>query len=545
MRISFIIVIISLIVLGVGFWYWQEGRFSKELVKLEILAPDKIKLGQEIEYLVKFKNQGEINLEDAKLTFEYPSYSLLSQNQKLRQEISLETIYPGQEKTISFKARLFGKEGEAKIAKTWLSYRPKNLKSFFESATTKTTIISSVPFTLDIDIPSKIVAGKEIHFYLNYFSNVDYPLANLRVLIEYPSDFEFQRAKPFSLEKNEWQIPLLNKAEGGRIEIVGKFFGEIDQNKIIEAKAGIWQDNTFILLAKAVKGIAIISPRLFISQKINGKTDYSAFPGDILHYEIFFKNIGEDPLTDLFLIIKLEGKAFNFQTLKSPGGIFKAGDNSIVFDGRTIPQLSFLDSKEEGRIEFWIELLDDWQIGGLADKNHFIKTIIFLSQAKEIFITKINSKIEISQKAFFEDQIFGNIGPHPPKENQTTTYTIIWQAKNYFNDLIDVKVKAKLAENVELTGEIFPEKAKLTFDSQSKEIVWDIGKTPTGTGIITPPFTLAFQVALTPESSQESYPLISQAVITGQDVWTGNNLESQSPGLDTILLTEIEINKSF
>jgi hypothetical protein len=81
--------------------------------------------------------------------------------------------------------------------------------------------------------------------------------------------------------------------------------------------------------------------------------------GDWLHYEIYFKNIGEEELTNLTLISKLEGEAFDFTTLKTNLGIFHPEDNSIIFDWRKVDQLVSLPPTKEGKVEFWIKLKDD------------------------------------------------------------------------------------------------------------------------------------------------------------------------------------------
>ena len=91
---------------------------------------------EEVEYLVKYKNNGNIVLEEPKLTFQYPENSLPAGENLIRTEKNLEDIYPGEEKTFSFKARLFGKEGETREAQAVLRYRPRNLKAFYESKTT-------------------------------------------------------------------------------------------------------------------------------------------------------------------------------------------------------------------------------------------------------------------------------------------------------------------------------------------------------------------------------------------------------------------------
>jgi len=545
-------IIIFILILGVaagilGFYYYQKNIYSKEVLKLEILGPEEAQAFEEIEYLVKYKNNGNITLEEPEMIFQFPENSLPSDGETLTVVKDMEDIYPGEEKTISFKGRLFGKENETSKSEATLRYRPKNLKAFYESKTTFTTKIKSTPLTFEFDVPSKAESGREIQFSLNYFSNADWPLSNLRVKIEYPSGFEFIASQPQALEKTEWDLPILNKAEGGRIEIRGKLTGEIKEQKIFRATLGIWQSGEFILLKETFRGVEVLKSSLSIFQQINGSSQYIANPGDSLHYEIFFRNIGDEPFQDLFLVIALEGRAFDYETIKTESGQFNRGDNSMVWDWRQIPKLRLLGQGDEGKVEFWINLKKDWEQSSIQDKNFTLKNKIILSQVKEEFETKINSRLEISQKGFFQDEVFGNSGPLPPKVGESTTYTVIWQAKNYYNDVKNVKIKATLSPGVKLTGRISPENSRLTFDSQSKEIIWELGDLGAGTGNIAPAPNVAFQISFTPDFSQIGLMplLVSQAKIIGEDYWTGGNLEVTSPAIDTALPDDPNVNEEM
>jgi hypothetical protein len=536
MKRKFIIFLIILAA-GVGlagFLNWKSNVYSKEILKLEILGPSEATLAEEIEYLVKYKNNGNTRLEEPRLIFEYPEYSIV-EGDVLRIEKSLDDIYPGEEKTISFKAKLLGKEGEVRLAKATLSYRPKNLKARYESATTFTTTIKSVPLTFEFDLPSKIESGKDFRFRINYFSNLNELLTDLRIQVDYPSGFEFIESSPKSLEKNEWVIPILNKSQGGRIEVSGHLSGEIGEARIFRARLGIWREGEFISLKETEKGVEIIKPSIYLRQEINGNPKYVALPGDWLHYEIYFKNIGDDDLNNLFMICKLEGEAFDFQTLKSDLGNFEPGDNSVIFDWRRVSKLQYLAPTEEGKADFWIKLKDD--LGNV--KNPVLRNKVFISQVKEEFVTRISSKLELVQKGYFQDEVFGNSGPIPPKVGEKTTYTIIWQVKNYYSDVKEVKVKATLPAQVNLTGKIFPEEwaSKFSFDSESREIVWSVGDLERGKGVLTPPPNIAFQIEFTPDETQrgQTPEIIGQAKIEGLDSWTEMTLQSTASAINTNL----------
>jgi len=534
-KLIFSIIILVVLVGIIGYWNWQRNIYSKEVLKLEILGPETVEMAEDFEYIVKYKNNGTVRLEEPRLIFEYPKQAIVPEGKPLWQEIILEDIYPGEERTIPFKARLLGKEGENMVAKASLSYQPKNLKARYESATTFTTTIKSVPLTFEFDLPSKIESGKNFTFRINYFSNLNYPLTDLRVQVDYPFDFEFIESTPESLEKNEWLIPVLNQFQGGRVEISGRVLGEVGEAKIFRAKLGIFKKGEFILLKETAKGLEIIKPLIYLRQEINGNPQYVALPGDWLHYEIYFKNIGERELTNLFMVSRLEGEAFDFQTIKSDLGQTEPGSNSVIFDWRRISKLQYLLPMEEGKVDFWIKLKDD--LGKV--KEPVLRNKVFISQVKEEFVTKISSKLEISQKGYFQDEVFGNTGPIPPKVGETTTYTIIWQVKNYYSPVKDVKVKAVLPLGVELTGKIFPEKEalKFAFDSQSREIVWSVGDLERGSGIFTPVKSIAFQIAFTPNEFQrgQAPEIISEAKITGEDSWTEQTLKAVASAINTTL----------
>ena len=75
--------ILSIIILAVsagliGYWNWQRNIYSKDILKLEILGPETVDLAADFEYIVKYKNNGTVRLEEPRLIFEYPKQAIVS-----------------------------------------------------------------------------------------------------------------------------------------------------------------------------------------------------------------------------------------------------------------------------------------------------------------------------------------------------------------------------------------------------------------------------------------------------------------------------------
>jgi len=531
-KLTFLVLLIIIVAGVFAFWFYRAGVFSKEILKLEILGPDIAKVGDEIEYTVKYKNNGNFALEQPKLIFELPENSLTEDSKTMITQ-NLKDIYPGAEEFVKFKARLLGKEGDLKVAKASLSYIPKNITARYESDTTFTTKIDSVPVTLDFDLPSKVEKGKEIQYSVNYFSSINYPLENLSIKIDPVNGFDFETSDPSSLDNSEWKLKTLNKAQGGRININGRITANAGAHLNFAAKLGMRIAGSFVEIKETNIDIEVIEPLLFISQQINGSANYVASPGELLRYEIFFRNIGSTPFDNLFMVVKLNSPAFDTSSIRTEDGGQANGD-LIVWDYKQVSGLKRLDVQQEESVKFDVKLKDGWALSDSEKNNIIVKNSVNISQITQDFDTKVNSNLGISQKGYYQNSAISNSGPIPPINGKTTTYTIAWTINNYFNDLKNVKVKANLAQNVALTGLISPESesSKFSFDSSSREIVWSAGDIPASAGNSK---FISFQVSLTPAAYQKNFiaDIISEATISGEDQATGATITAKSSAINT------------
>lgn len=539
-KILIILSVSAAILLALGVWFYFRNIYSREILKLEILGPSEIEAGERIEYIVKYKNNGDFRLEEPVLTFELSENSVLfgdfdgeefKKRGERKVEVSLEDIYPGAEKVFKFEGMLLGKEGDTAVAKAWLNYKPKNLSLKDESETSLTTIISGVPLSFDVHFPTKAESGERFNFEINYFSKIDYPLSDLRVQIEYPSGFQFIDSRPRpNFENSEWEVNVLNQAQGGRIEISGILKGNPQEVKIFKASIGFWIDGRFVLLKETTRGIELATPLIYITHQINGNPGQGVSQGEYLYYEIFFRNTGEDLMEKLFMTARLNDNIFDFNTVQPGSGTFQKNSGMIIWDSSSVSQLEFLPPGEQGKIDFWVKIKDN-----IETKNPEARIEIAIKDIKETIVSKINTKLIFSQKGYFSQSPFSNFGSNPPKVGSPTSYTVHWQIKNNQNDVNNVKIKAILPSHVRLSENVSPESAEIFFDSVSREIVWDVGFLSSKAMT-----EVYFQIIFDPQPDHkgESVDLIYEANVSANDLWTNTTLRSSYKKINTSLIVD-------
>jgi uncharacterized repeat protein (TIGR01451 family) len=531
MKLKNILIILgALALIGIAAFYWQNLSYSKQVLKLEILGPDKADMGQSLEYTVKFKNNGEVRLTNPDLFFQFPDGALLDADQQKVMHLDSTAlggdIYPGEERSFKFTTRLLGKENETKQLQARMSFQPAGLKTTNEIKTTFTTILGKVPINLSIEMPDQAASGKALNIRVSYSSNVPYPLKDLTCKMDLPADFSMQYSNPKALD-NQWDIPILNESGAGKIELSGILNGQANDQKVFKAQIGIWQDGNFIVLKDAVRGVQIIAPSVYVTQKINNSDTYTASPGDQLHYEISFLNAGTEPMQNLVLISRLDSANIDLGSIKVPEGAYQQGDNSIIWDGSKIPALQFLDVGQQGTVEFWVNVNNRWAMRNSADKNPVITNRVTISPTNQSFLTKINSSLVAEQKIYNNNQYFTNSGPYPLQVGQKTYLTVEWKVKNYYNDVEGAQIKGVLSPNVIFENQIWPSTAKITYDENTREVSCEIGSLPAGTGFLNDPKVCGFQVSVIPEMKEDTL-IVGGAQATGNDQWTGRQLQTIS-----------------
>lgn len=535
----FLLIFVLILLLGVGgtgWWFYQRNQSSKGDLILELLGPDSVTAGQEVEYTLRCRNQGLATIVQPELLFTFPAHAQPVDSEEAIIRKELDSIYPGQERVLTFKARLFGPVGEIEQAQAKIDYRLKGLKAYYSSETQLATPINNVPLTFEFDLPNSIPPQEDFQFFINYASNFDQPISGLAIQLDSPVDFEITSIEPEGIEQKKWNLPILLKKEGGQIKITGKMNQEAGEQEMFQAHLGVWTQDQFVLLKNIQQTIQIARSSVYLSQQINGRLDYVATAGDFLHYQIFFRNVSDYPLEKQFLVVKLNGNEFDLDSLMSKDGLYQPGDNSILWDWKTISSLRFLDKQKEGSVEFWINLKEDWIASSQSPE---VENIVSIDQSRRVFAVKVNSSLGLIQKAYHGNEFFEDKGPIPFEMGKTSAYTIFWQASNTYNEARNIKVQTILPKGIWFNYQSFPveEGSNLDYDTLTNKLIWNIGQLDPGQKA-----TVAFQLSLTPQNQSDlQLPLIDTSSISGMDQWTKEAITTQASivkDLSTILKNE-------
>jgi hypothetical protein len=543
-----------------GFFIWRGlTSFDADKVELEIKGAERIVSGEEVKYAVKYKNNTRLALENIKLVFHYPEDSILSHQKGLDEIIDLPDLAVGQEEEIELSVRIIGLKGEEKRAWAELNYQLAGFSSRYTSQAEFVSQVISVPLILDFDLPEKLVTGQSFDFSLRYLNQAEVAFDNLQVRIEYPTGFVFQSANLQPLEEDRiWSLGKLMAGEQGKIFIQASIQGEEGEVKSFKAQLGLFKDDQFIPYAETAGALQISSSPLSVSQTVNGSTDYITQAGQELTYQISYKNTTNVSIKNVVITSKLEGEVLDFASLKLGDGSFDGESQTIAWKASNLPALQYLGPHQQGQVSFSIKVKDSLPINDYNDKNFKIVNTVKIDSSErplalediEIagqsqLVTKIISQLSLQAQGYYYDDLISNSGPVPPRVGQTTTYTIKWRLVNTANDLSGVKVEAFLPPHVHWMNKISPSGANLKYNSQTGQLVWQVGDLSAATGVLLPVKKVAFQIAITPSLAHlgNYVELVGQSKITAQDNFTGLELTKTDKPIDTDLPDDPKIDR--
>lgn len=560
--VSLVLIGLAFMVLVVGGWLvWRNWTsFDSRGVALDIFGQDRVVSGEEINYIVRYKNNTRVAINGAQLTFYFPAQSLPTdksgvavQGDFLVMTKNVGSLAPEQEGQAEFKARVLGDKDSQQKFKAKLSYRPANISSSFSNEKEFISTIISVPLVLSFILPDRIVSGQIMNFSLRYLNTSDASFSDAKIKIEYPAGFIFDSALPSPQEGNNiWTLAEIGSREEGNIIIKGTITGNQGESKIFKAQIGSQKENEdFIAYSQALASPQVAASPLFVEQSLLNATNNNVSAGQDLVYRLKYRNTTDVTIGPVFLTLKIDSRVVDLTSVKTANGFFDSSSAVITWNGSSLPALESLAGGAEGQIEFTLRVRDRLPVSNFSDKNFTITTTAKIDSfnvplalsgtqlsGQSQLIAKVNSDLFLNMKGYYSDRTIPNSGPVPPVVGRETTYTIYWSLLNTANDISGTVVEAYLPSYVSWKGKVLPGDEEIKYDPANGKVTWQVGRLSAGVGVLSLVRQVAFQVGFTPSLSQvgAAATIVQQAKVTAQDNFTGaqliatdNELKSDMP----------------
>lgn len=551
-----------------GFSKYRQTSFKEGNAVVKIEGPTEVRSAQEIKYIVSFKNKNRVELKNAQILLSYPESfqpvegSNLKIDNPLNSRIVLGNLKSGAEGKIEIKGKFSAAKNSIIYLNATLQYTPSNFNSIFQSKFQLGVNVSSSPLFIEIEAPAEVASGSKVDYVVNYTNSSQESLDGVRIKVEYPQGFSFNSSTQSPSEGNNiWNLGGLQSGQNGKIVISGELQGQEEESEIFKAFVGsVGSTGEFVAYDQKEKITKITSTAISIAQSFVNKSDLNVNPGENLGYVISYENKGNIALRDVIITLEIDSRIVDFSKLNLEKGSFDASQKKISWRASEIPKLSNLAPGERGEIRFNISVLDRIPVSSPDDKNFTIVSTVKTSSPsisssigsnKTVVGNKIelklNSRVVLDVKGYYQDSLIANSGPIPPQVGQETTYTIHWKILNVSNDIGNVRVSSFIPSGVKWKGLISPQQESVSYNERSNQIEWEVGSLKSGTGILVPQKEVAFQIGVVPQINQlgQELILLGPAVLTAKDLFTNSEIKLETKEKNNFLAEDQSIGANY
>ncbi len=563
---KFFIFSVSFFILAIGYvsymFFAGGNTVSNENIDVNILGNTFTAGGEKLPLVIEIVNRNNTPLDLVDLVVEYPKGStsdLFSGTERLRS--SLGTIATGATKSETVDIVLFGEQGSVRNVKISLEYRIEGSNAIFVKEKNHEVSINSTPIDLTVDAPAEVSPNQDVIFKIKVATNTINSAPKVLVKLDYPVGFQFISSTPApAYDNNVWNFGDMPAGSEQNISILGKMVDVYDgDQKTFHIFGGTQSEKdkseVGIVFNSLGHNISIRKPFIEAKLSVNGsyKREYAVSSKTTIFGQVNWKNNLDTKVNDLSIIVRISGNIFDPRTINASPGFYNSVEDYLIWDKNTVEDFSEVGPGETGAITFSVSPLPLYSASsGLASNPSFTVDVSITGKQslegnilKELKnsdnkIVKMISDVGFTAKTLYYSGPFKNTGPIPPKAEEETTYTITWGLTNTANNISKVQVRSSIPPWVRFTGMVSPSNENVTYDSTTREIVWNALSIPKGAGITRDVKEVSFQLALIPSTSQigERPVLLNKASLTGYDDFANVNIQGSKPAFNTMLTGE-------
>ncbi|MDP2838407.1 MAG: hypothetical protein Q8O53_03990 [Candidatus Moranbacteria bacterium] len=527
----------------------QSSLFNEEKIVLDVSGPGDVRSAELVTFTFEYGNNNWLALRDSTVAFEYPETFHPDDQKglvinKSRAELTIGDIPSRAHGKITLAGKFYGSRGDQVTLRATLRYTPSNTTSAYEKVTEYRLSVASSPLFFEITAPQERASDQEVQYDLRYRNNGASAFSNLKVKMEYPEGFVFTDSDPRPTDSNTiWTIGTLAPQQESTIAIRGRLSGVRDEQKTVRGGIGFFQgDGNFIAYGESEQKTRVVASPFSIRQTADGRLDVRTDPGEILRYGIEYRNDGNVGIRDAIVTVEINSPYINLSTLRfdSQGGrgAYNPSSRTIVWKASDVPALARIEPGQEGSLSFSVATYSDPEKRGTVVHNPAFQTVAKIDSpdipaivgvtkvvASNRLTVKLNTVALHTLDIRYQDETFPNTGPVPPVVGQETTYTAHLVVGTSTNEINRARVSILLPSGIRYTGKESPMSEKILFNERTNELVWEVETLIPGQQR-----EIVFQIGVTPapSSAGQEVPLVSQAVLTGQDSFTEEDVKLEA-----------------
>ena len=487
-----------------GFFFFGTGGpvFSEENIVMTITAPEQVKSGEIITYRIRVSNKQPLQLAQTELTLNYPDGFAIEETSLLplddnQNKWRFGTLDPNEAVVLDVTGKLVGEIDTTQSLRAFFTYKPSNFNSDFQTVETLTHSFTETPLKLVTTFPDIVTAGDTLPLSMTISSDATEAIGPLEVSINGGPHFTFEDATTQDLPEGVtsrtpgiWSILSLQPGEEITLLQPGAFTTDAELTETIEATVALVRDGSVFPQLTQQHEVTLQEHQLTLSMRVNGALDdVIVSPEDILTFSLYFKNTGQDRITDISLTGVIDTPAQNGTAVLDVDTL-EAGADPLIEEQRVnadtrriilewtkeqFKNITYLDPDEENTIPFTMRLADTEAID-YTGLSRFTITAI----AEGTFDNGENENVTVQTQPVTiaissETNLSVEATPIDPStlepKNSSNTYKVEYAIDNAFHTLTNAKIKTSLVGDVMFVGSD-TSTGELTYDSKSKQIFW-------------------------------------------------------------------------
>ncbi len=519
-------------------------------------GPTTVASGDEIDLTVSLVNQNRTDLQSAELISDYPDGAYADNTSSTVLSHTTEkigTISAGSSVTKPETLFLFGNKGSTKEVTFTLQYQVTGSNAVFTKVKTYDIIIGSSPVIVDVSAPSTVTSGQQITLTANIISNSSALLHNMLVSLNYPYGFTYQSSS-LPLDQNIpglWNLGDLQSGDKKTLTVTGVLAAQDGEERTFQFNvgpdSGAHPPAIASVMSSAAPTITVSKPLITGDLRINS-SDADMVPvtsGQGINADVSFSNSLSAELSNVSIVSTLSGNAFDPATVQVPSsGFYQSSNNTISWDKNFFPCFGGFGSRSVQRCDIFLQydffVAERYQSFSHDLGGHYWYAFFGIGGVEQVTTTlsktaRVTANLALKPSTLQSGPL-SNTGPVPPKAGQPTTYTIEWSLSNEWNNISGAKVSTTLPAYVDWTGQVSPSTANISYDADTRTIVWNPDSVAAGAGYSLASKQVYFQVKLNASLSQVgNTPLLTGPIATvGQDTFSGAGISFTTQAVSTL-----------